>query len=859
MGKRSPITDLAGHLMWTRGGTCYATWRIRPLTYNLPLEEKETVARLHAMLFRGLAGESLLTSAIVSDSPTAVIARMIDGIDLAQAPGWAGEVDATWERLEELPIGERFFWLTVPLGNVGRQRWSAASAAAWRQLMEALDVPLTRPVTAQMAARAAQAEQIQAVIPAPFEPTPVTVAEQLWLQNHGCRRGMVDLPVPEAGGLGETLMSPGGISAAGIVEPVMDPGARTDEDPPARTDLAASRVLKVIDPRGADLWELPASYQCVMALAQTPAGGLAFPGSEVFAALDRCGMDVDWAMHLRVTGRDAVITRNRRAAKMLNEQYGQRSREAGTGLHDLSIAAELLTEYDARFAADKELVEVEHSILLAVGAARFDPGHSDAQVRGSAIAQAQALERFMAAECGMGFERPAGRMSSLWQAMLPGSPRPSLLQTYRQYATSDDVACLVPLSTTRLGGRRGPVLALEESRTRPAAVHIGVGSYAELDISDSFLAIGELGAGKSVAQKTIASHVVDQGGQVFAIDKSADGEWVKFGCSFARHTIIDLLEPACSMDPLRALPLVDGLPIARTFLVTLLNVDAQDQIGRLIARTVSVDYLHREGLAGLGQWAEHIAGGACSDPAAADLGERLATWIEDPLARVVFDASLPPADLQADITVWRTHGTGQPTDRELSIPHLFRSLPLAKIFGRAYYRMLIASGKHLAFSDRARPVLFNIDELYDAMRNPENVTDIQDFVRQGRRARAVFGAGTHDASDPGDDVIVGLIPTRLVFRQRDETLARRALQWLGIAPTDPDFEERLDRLRTDLAPLVGDAGVPEHRRGECMIRDAYGQFSANCRILPPAQPARRAAALSTPPAASVRLAGEQYR
>ena len=44
-----------------------------------------------------------------------------------------------------------------------------------------------------------------------------------------------------------------------------------------------------------------------------------------------------------------------------------------------------------------------------------------------------------------------------------------------------------------------------------------------------------------------------------------------------------------------------------------------------------------------------------------------------------------------------------------------------------------------------------------------------------------------------------------------------------------------------------------------MIRDAYGQFSANCRILPPAQPARRAAALSTPPAASVRLAGEQYR
>jgi hypothetical protein len=101
--------------------------------------------------------------------------------------------------------------------------------------------------------------------------------------------------------------------------------------------------------------------------------------------------------------------------------------------------------------------------------------------------------------------------------------------------------------------------------------------------------------------------------------------------------------------------------------------------------------------------------------------------------------------------------------------------------------------------------------------------------------------GSHDPeADFGSPTLRGLIPTRILMRHRDKTLARRGLAWLDL---DPDDEELVDLVRTDMSPVLGD-GVPEHRRGECLIRDTSGNVGRG-KVLVPAVRERALAVLAS--------------
>jgi hypothetical protein len=89
----------------------------------------------------------------------------------------------------------------------------------------------------------------------------------------------------------------------------------------------------------------------------------------------------------------------------------------------------------------------------------------------------------------------------------------------------------------------------------------------------------------------------------------------------------------------------------------------------------------------------------------------------------------------------------------------------------------------------------------------------------------------------------GLIPTRILMRHRDKTLAQRGLTWLDL---DPHDENLVELVRHDMSPVMAD-GVPVHRRGECLIRDNAGNIGRG-KILMPAQPARAAAVRTSGPA-----------
>src|SRR5699024_12824933 len=82
-------------------------------------------------------------------------------------------------------------------------------------------------------------------------------------------------------------------------------------------------------------------------------------------------------------------------------------------------------------------------------------------------------------------------------------------------------------------------------------VRRGLAGLAENDVSGSFAVVGELGSGNSVSLKTIASHTLDRGARLVAVDHSDNQEWAALARTLTTANVIDFLEPNQSLDPLR--------------------------------------------------------------------------------------------------------------------------------------------------------------------------------------------------------------------------------------------------------------------------------------------------------------------
>ena len=854
---RNPVTDVVGHLSWTDYGTVWATWRITPLAYGRrPVKDKRAVRNLHRLLLRSLDGEALALGVAVALDPVAVVERQIAGLDLEQCPGLVAEAAANLDRLETLVLGERAYFLSIPMANHGRRRWAAPLRAALGTVQDLAELPRAHPAPDEIAARRTQADQLAALIPAPFKARPASAAEQIWLSAHAARRGMLDFPPPDPGTADENLFLRTG---AAFPEPIFDEGAWSDlEDASSRTarlrNPFSRRVLKVTDPRAADLGQ-PASYQCPMVIADTPIGGLAWPGSELLARLDDLTQDADWALRLKVNSRDKVMGANRKALRELNDQFDQRSDEATLGRTDLDLAADLLADYQSVFSADRLEVEVEHTIVLTVA----DVDAAGATRRAEALATALGNSDFK-------LERPVGALTDLWWAHQIGAPTSRTVRGYAGFTTSGDLSALVPFTSTHLGGRKGHPWALNTSSARTSVIHLNPGGYPELDKSGSLCFVGENGAGKSTSLKTLTGSIVDEGGQLLTIDKSNEGEWATFAASFT-DTVSDpvIVDPAAlqwSMDPLRCLGVDAGAAALLSFCSQLLNLAAQEPDGVTLAHVLQPSYLRQHRLNSSQAVMEHLerAGGLATEPSEGlsetlaetlaegpGLGRRLRTYANTSLGRLVLDETLPPVDGTADVIVWRTNGMEQPTTQEIATPHLFRSLPPSKVFGRAYYRLLTSTARRWAFADTSRVCALVCDEAYDICGNPENALDLEHFVRQGRRPKALLLLGSHNPErDFGTETMRELIPTRVVMRHTSEPLARASIAWLGVAEDDPEFEAMVDELRFDTSPVLPELGVLPERRGECFVRDAFGGIGS-AKILLPARPERVAAVGSTPP------------
>ncbi len=837
MTMRSPARAMAGHLMWARGGTVWATWRLHALPYGFrPDKDKYSVRAAHQALLRSLPGEALLLGSCAALDPAAVVERMIQDIPLDECPDWALECEATLGTLDELALGHRTFWLSVPLQNGGKLGSLGASMRAGMDDMhDLLALPRHGISPGELKIRTDQAKKIESGIPGVFRPTPASVAQLVWIYQHSLQRGLyADMDLPEASTNPAAAMPKHGVLWP---DAVLDEGGQSELD---RRELRSWNPLrrKYLKVTQSDNPDNP-SYQGLLALADTPADGMIFPGGEYLGRVDDTGLDVDWAVRLHTRSRQEVMARNRRAVANLNDQFLQQEDQLSTGMHAIERSARDLAEYEALLASDDLEVEVEATVLFCVGGRDGD----------DVMEQAKELQSFYG---GSGFKLtyPLGNQEDLWWAMLPGTPMAKSVREFSQVTTSNSFSASVPVVTCEVGDNRGSLLGLNISTGQIGTVHHDpAGATSRLDVSGSIAIAGELGAGKSVALKKIAADAVDRGGRFIALDRTESGEWVTMAQSMTDPTIVSIAEPTMSMDPLRVFDRETGARVAQSLLTPLLNVSPTSERGVLLSDVLEVGYLSRHGIRGLGNLTAHLLE-SCTLDGAYELGRLMNVFARKDFGRAIFDSSLPPLELGERSIVFWTRTLELPDREELEHAHLFEQLKLEKVFGRAMYALMASMGRQVCFHNRSELALFIVDEAHHVTASPEGEREITVFVRDGRKHQAAVALGSHDPeADFGDATLRGLIPTRILMRHRDKTLAKRGLNWLDL---DPDEESLVDLVSEQTSP-VGADGVPELRRGEALMRDALGNV-ARIKVMPPSRTDRFEAMKTSPPEVAITAA-----
>jgi len=832
---QSPVLSMAENVRWTRSGVPWADFLLKGLDYGYkPNDDKVLVRSAHKMLFRALHGEALLLGVCAGLDSGAIVERMIRGVDLDVHPDWAAEAAATIDTLDEIEPGQRLYWLSIPLASGGALgQLKASTSAAMSSLTDTLGMPRTPVSDAEVQRRVLQAQAAVRPIPHEFDPQPATPAQMVWLHEHNLQRGLnLDQDLPADTELHQRK------SSSALAVPMLDEGGRTDVPP---TELkswipSTSRFLKIEQPSA--VFPRPASYQVMLALADTPSAGVLFPGSEFLGLVDYLGVDVDWAMRMTVLGSTEVVAKNRRALINLNEQYSQREGEVSHGHTVLDRTANDLGEYAAHMEADQMEVEVQATFIFAVG------GESAEEAQEAAGQLATLFE-----SNGYKLVQPIGYQEELWWAMTPGVPATKVVTEFAQITSSHHLSAVVPCASTDLGDSTGPLLSLNISSGRIGVVHHDIAGKADRDISGSYAAVGELGSGKSVLLKTTGAAVVDRGGQVIAVDRTTKGEYAHWARSITDAEVVDVNDPQVSMDPLRMFGPTVGSRVLQSFLMPLLQIDPTHDLGMLMSDVCDPTYLQEHHLTSTGAWWEHLREG-CTLDKAHDLWRMINVYARKDFGAVIFNGDLPPLTSAAPAIVIRTHTVQMPSQEQVENAHLAREMTLEQRYGRAIYRLIANVAREICFADEGRLGLFLLDECHHLTRSNEGALPIIDFLRDGRKHGAAVGLGSHDPeADFGNATLRGLIKTRFVMRHTDLELARRSLGFINLDPTDKAL---LKELMEQTSPTTGkDHYVEPHRRGEAFMMDGTARIG-RIKVLLPSVPAR-ALAVSTTPKSAVEL------
>lgn len=827
------------NLTWTSTGDVWASWRLQPLPKPRTRVDFETVRAIHQQLITNLVGHEILLQGVLGwTDASSILDAMLRGIDPARCPSWVQECEASVDRLSEASYGRREYVLHVRLRSAPGPQLARAFRAALNTLAESTGLSPLRPATADIQDTTQAAQLVQARIPAPLAAEPLTPWEKLWLaRNAQTRTG--ELIGPASHDLSATFP----VTKASVGRPLLDASGLTDLSTGAKARLARARApltrrwLKVI----ADTGEV--SYQSGMVLSVPPPGK---PGEELdwhtaafIGNIDHTGVPVDWAIRATVHGRHAARKKNKAASRKLTDQLdqvGDSPTQSGRQAR-LWQASQMLSEYATTIELDDTAVETRPIIMITVAAGSGETADSQAKN----VTDATMFDRFV-------WARPVGGEAAIHHASQPGGQISAQLRDYAQIGLGSDLAATTPIVGNRLGHDSG--IHFADDVTSPLRVPVLLDLMGRVGENEhpSIALSGRQGSGKSSAMKTLAGAIVDRGGRMFSIDTSAEREWFTFAEALGDSpgvgtpALVDVANPAASLDVLRTMPAAQAGPMLMSFLICLLNVSATSSQGRLLAKVLKPASLKDNSIASTGNLHDYLAK-RCPLPGASDIADRMDVFADrdgtDGLAAALFDTSLPEVDLSSRAIVIGTSNVRLPSEEQLLHAHLFEGLGVETILGRALYALLAQLGRAICFADRSEAALWAADEAHTFTRSSgEALRVLIDFLRNGRRAKAGLIIGSHDPmGDFADETLRGLISNRLTMRQTDLDVAKNSARFLGLdRETAP--EEFDDAVQTLLE-------LPENSGGG-ILRDGLRRMG-NVQTVLPARPHRREAVLTTPP------------
>ncbi|MEV0032790.1 ATP-binding protein [Nocardia sp. NPDC050793] len=816
-----PTAAIRGNLQFTRAGLVTATYFVSPLGYGLRRSsDKFDVKMAHHALINNVPDGSLLLGIQARLNTVDVLEKMVEGVDLDECEDYAAEVVAAYDRVRAIKPRTRIFLLSIPVGTV-----TSGISSFTRMWRRTTTVDVAAISQAELDSYQEKANEVLSRIGGDFDLRPVPAAVFQWLWEHYLTRGAAEDPVaPTRTGALED-------ATAAVFRPaVLDEGAQADRD--GRIRPSFTPVIKVVQPDSS----IRPSYQALLTPRSFPYAGMAFPGSSEFlSVLDGLGdVTVDWAVRVSTKPADAVIKSNEVSLRRLGEQMDQRDQEVSFAQNTLMSKARMLGEYNSHFEVNSGESEVSFTVVIAVG------GSSRDVTLDAVNTLKRRYKRFQ-----IEVTAPVGAQVDLWTMLIPGSPPRRAYEDFAHIVPSDMWAGFVPFTTSQVGDDSGPVIGVNLLSGHYEPIHFGIMEAALHDLSASFAVTGELGSGKSYFLKLMAVLVHDMGGQFLAIDRSQVGEWEHFASAIDDAVVIDLSNPTVSLDPLRLFdPRVAG---ERTLdsILPLLDLSPTHGAGAAASSLLTPRGIAEHGIRSmldLYRTAGRLRDQPGTGPDLGDLAVRLATIIDR--VPVLFDSALPPLQLTAAATVIRSHNLALPSAEELTTPHLYGRLPLTKRLGTALYELVGVTAREAFLSDNGRFGMLVGDEAHHFTQTHVGASVTSDFSRDGRKHLAAIGLASHDPAADFQGAAHHLIPNRFVFRQRDETLARNSLAWLGVDLDEAPF--LLQVLREETSPPVGPGRqVPVERRGEMFMRDALNRIGRG-KVLGPARNDRAAAITSTP-------------
>jgi len=827
---RNDVTWRHQNLMWTASGTVWGMWRLQPRPYGFAdPREKDRVRAQHQELFQAIRGEGLLLGLSSQMDDRTVGERMMHEVRMDQCLAHRNEVELTLEGLEEVDMGRRAYFFAAPLTRVDvRARLAMQAKAAYGLVRDAVGARRIPPSRQETLSALIAANHVQQALPATFEARPVTIAEQSWVYAHQMMRGLpIDIPEPEepAEGIAEAGFVPG----AGFGDPLLDEGGVGDlENSLKRFNPFNRRFLKVQSPHAEQ-----ASYQVLLGLTGTPAGGWLFPGVEWLSWCDQFPVDIDWAVRLHVYDSETARTKNKHAEQGLDDQLTQLSGDNAItgGQMELERNVQLLHEYHSELSADEREVEVQPTVILSVASDSAEQAMSDASV----VSRAFRAQSFI-------LEPICGEQESLWWSMLPGTATQPIVRQIAQLTTGKGMSSTVPLVSYDLGDADGVFLGFNRSTHKPLPVFLNLHGATQSNQSGCVAVVGDLGKGKSVILKKIAGSAFDRGGVLVIVDRSEPMEYATFAQSLAPEStaVVEILRPAFSLDPLRVFgPGKEGARLALALLNSLLDLDPLSAEGAYLSNLLATDDGDTLRIASLRELRDQIA--ADKSPHAADVVGRMNVYARHQVGQVLFDDTIPALSLTNRAIVFCTRGLELPTNAEMQST----KLAIEKRFGLRMTKYLAAIGRAICFADPSTFALFLSDEVRAMAEQADAREELVRFVLEGRKSAAAIALGGQTVSQLGGEDLWGLIPTRIVCGHSDPVLAREAAAWVG---WDPEVEANVKAIQ-DLSPRDPRhprQEVPEHRRGEIILRDPYTRVGP-ARVLLPFEPARRKAIQTTPP------------